>query len=448
MIKILYFIDSLSVGGVESSILTTALHLKQVSVSVCVLNVSEIGDLKESYIQAGIKLYMLENDYKPYWIIKARKAFMQLVKELQPDIVHVSLYSCNLVARISVLPSQTKLIGSFVNDDYCALRYKSQAKIRNKELNGKKYLERLTINANDSIISNTRAIAISNTTILHYPIDKVKVIYRGRNTEIFKYHERNLSDSDRFVFLSVGRLNLQKGYVYLLYAVAKLKQKSTQRSFKVMIAGRDNEHGKALEALVEKMGLQHEVEFLGNRNDIPSLLAQYHCFVIPSIYEGIGGAAIEAMFAGIPIISSDIDVFKEVLREDFTAKMFQVTNSTDLAEKMQWAMDNYEQAKLLAKNARAVAEEKFDMVNIARQLEDYYSEVYHSNKSSTFGKTKKYFALLSILCYYFLLPQMYRIESYKRKIETLMRRSKSFIRNIRKSVDSQKAKNRVFTRLK
>jgi glycosyltransferase involved in cell wall biosynthesis len=94
-----------------------------------------------------------------------------------------------------------------------------------------------------------------------------------------------------------------------------------------------------------------------------------HCFVFPSRFEGFSGALVEAMMTGIPIISSDIPMNLEAVENNKTALVHQLKNATDLADKMQEMISNYETMIAMGKRARKVAIEKFDIKNIAKQYE-------------------------------------------------------------------------------
>ena len=65
------------------------------------------------------------------------------------------------------------------------------------------------------------------------------------------------------------------------------------------------EKGLSQEELGEKLGVARQVRFFGFRNDIPRMLQGADCFVFPSKREGLGIAALEAMAAGLPMITSD-----------------------------------------------------------------------------------------------------------------------------------------------
>ena len=68
-----------------------------------------------------------------------------------------------------------------------------------------------------------------------------------------------------------------------------------------------------LKSLARELGIDEHVTFLGHIQDIPRLLAEADIFLIPSLWEGFGLAALEAMNAGLPVIASDVDGLKELI---------------------------------------------------------------------------------------------------------------------------------------
>ncbi|RIK39976.1 MAG: glycosyltransferase family 1 protein, partial [Chloroflexi bacterium] len=101
------------------------------------------------------------------------------------------------------------------------------------------------------------------------------------------------------VILTVARLDQQKGHPYLLEAATQVPEAS------FVLAG-DGPARAQLEEQSRALGLEHRVRFLGYRQDIPALLAGCDLFVLPSLYEGLPLAVLEAMAAGKPVIASAI----------------------------------------------------------------------------------------------------------------------------------------------
>ena len=376
MKKVLFIIDSLQTGGAEKSILEIAQKLKFIQPLVCVLY-SDKDDLRDDFMKAGVEIIDLNiNRKNKFWLLFGKLSFEKICKQQQPDIVHAHLFKSELIARISVLPKKTKLIGSFVSDTYSVERYKSQTFKRNLKLNFFLILDRLTINNNAYITSITQTIAENICKKLNYPTKKVIVIYRGRNINNYIECDYNFKKNSVFEFIIVGRLFESKGYSELIDAVNILKN-FTKDSFKISIVGEGADELQFKNRIIKKK-INSFFSFLGTRTDVPILLQKANCFVLPSHYEGQGGALVEAMLTGLPIICSDIAVFREQVQSDVSAKLFQLKSPEDLAMQMLWMMNHYAEAKLMGSEARKTALEKFDIDKIAQQTEAFYLKVIFS----------------------------------------------------------------------
>lgn len=110
-----------------------------------------------------------------------------------------------------------------------------------------------------------------------------------------------LAVGDLFVIGHVGRFIEVKNHKFLIEVFKQLHE--TQPESILLLVGDGPLRGE-IENLVATVGLQKSVRFLGVREDIPSLLDAMDCFVLPSYFEGLGIAAIEAQTSGLPCFLS------------------------------------------------------------------------------------------------------------------------------------------------
>lgn len=364
------FIDSFQTGGAEKSIYAISKRLTNIRPLVCTL-FSDKTDLRNDFVESNIPVFELNiNRASQLWFLNAKWKFEKLVEELNPDIIHANLFKSEIVARISHHKRHIPLIGSFVNDSYSRQRYMEQSFLRNRKLDFIKYIDKVTARKVSCFTSITESVASSNAEALKIDRTKVRVIYRGRDTSRYELMQPNITN--KFHFLIVARLLRRKGYLELINAIKILKENCS--AFICNIAG-DGADAKLIKLYAKNEGVQSYIKFLGTRDDIPDLLQEAHCFIFPSHYEGQGGALVEAMLAGKPIVLSDIPVFREQIEEGNTGEFFPLRNSEELAKKMHWMMENYEEAKQLGLNARKVAEERFDIRKIAAEYDRFYAEM-------------------------------------------------------------------------
>ena len=105
----------------------------------------------------------------------------------------------------------------------------------------------------------------------------------------------------------VARLDLQKGFEYLLTAIRELCH--SFHGLTVVIVGEGPDR-KAIEQMIEKYGLQNNVMLAGQESDMPAVYAAMDIFVLPSLNEGLPMTVLEAMAAAKPIVATELAEFR------------------------------------------------------------------------------------------------------------------------------------------
>jgi glycosyltransferase-like protein len=150
---------------------------------------------------------------------------------------------------------------------------------------------------------------------------------------------RRTGVADRFVFLSVGGIEPRKGSVFLIEAMSRLKQELDPAPALVIVGGHSfqdyTRYRDEVLATLPGLGLElgSDVILAGSISD-DELHAWYRsadALAFPSVKEGWGLAVLEAMAADLPVVTSDIAVFREYLTPDRTAVMTAVGDPGSLA---------------------------------------------------------------------------------------------------------------------
>jgi glycosyltransferase involved in cell wall biosynthesis len=360
--KVLFTIDSLQQGGAEQSIANIIRHFSD-DVEVTVLYFYPKSDLLPVYQQLNCRIVSLGLTGKYEW----RKAIAEMKKVLhsvKPDIVVTSLYRSNIISRMACKSCGIKLIGTFVDDSYNPERKATFKGIGRLKYQFTWLLDRLTSSIPYAWISNSRIIGETNAQRLGLSLNKIKVIYRGRDTTVFPTWQAPTHEV--FKFICIGRLYEKKGYPELLDAFIKLTQKHNNVVLEILGEG---DYRAAMENKIQSAGLEHSITLSGNVPNAWRKLYEANCFVFPSRFEGFSGALVEAMMTGIPIISSDIPMNTEAVTHGETALVHKLRDVDDLYIKMDEMINHYESMKAMGEKARKVAFERFDIKVIANQYE-------------------------------------------------------------------------------
>lgn len=135
--------------------------------------------------------------------------------------------------------------------------------------------------------------------ILNNAIDLSKFKY---NEEVRKNKRKELEiDDDTFVIGHIGRFVQQKNHTFLIDVFNEVQKKKANA--KLILVGQGPLKDE-IENKVKNLNLENKVVFLGQREDVDELYQAFDCFVLPSLYEGLGMVLIEAQASGLPCIAS------------------------------------------------------------------------------------------------------------------------------------------------
>jgi glycosyltransferase involved in cell wall biosynthesis len=259
------------------------------------------------------------------------------------DIIYVSNSPCSLISFLSRDPVVYYIGGSGWLPPYLMKKVK-------KFLICSEYAKR-----------DFKAVAGLEATVVPYGIDFKKFKRKKGNRNLIK----SLGLEGKIVLLSVGRLSPQKGFVYLLKALSKVKQK--EKNFKLLLIG-DGEDRKKLENLCKNLGLEEEVVFLGKifHDKLPDYYHVADIFILPSLYESFGIVFLEAMAAGLPIISTNVAAVPETVNEN-VGILVKPKNVEELAKAILKLMKDKKARRRMGRESIRIAK-KFDWSSIGAMM--------------------------------------------------------------------------------
>ena len=185
-----------------------------------------------------------------------------------------------------------------------------------------------------------------------------------------------ISDSDRVApeFASL-RADGVEVYGYIGQLIARKRIDTLIRAFAALPNDRrrlylvgDGPERAQLEALAASLGQSSRIRFTGFRDDRLEFLRGFDVFVLPSSLEGIPRCVMEAMAAGVPVVASDIEGTRALVRDGDTGLMFDVGDDVRLATQIGRLMADPVLRVRLAAAARKLVHEGY---SAARMAEDY-----------------------------------------------------------------------------
>jgi glycosyltransferase involved in cell wall biosynthesis len=182
--------------------------------------------------------------------------------------------------------------------------------------------------------------------------------------------ELQLGPADRLV-VAVGNLYPVKGHQHLIDALALVAGRHP--TLHVAISGRGELEG-ALRSRARERGVESRVHLLGLRSDISAILAAADIFVLPSLSEGLPLALLEAMFAGCPIVASEVGDVGVALAHGDAGVLVRPGHAAALADALDDLLRDPKRARDLGDQAVGHARKEYGL----SRMVDRYQDVYHS----------------------------------------------------------------------
>ncbi len=148
---------------------------------------------------------------------------------------------------------------------------------------------------------------------------------------------------------SAAALTKQKDFTTLLQALAQVKRLGAK--FHCFIAGQ-GEEAQSLHELQEKLGLTHDITFLGWVEPLQPFLTSLDIFILSSAYEGLGTVIQEACHAGCAVVATRAGGIPEMIEHEVSGLLSSVGDSQGLAENITLLLDNKELRQRYAENAQ------------------------------------------------------------------------------------------------
>jgi glycosyltransferase involved in cell wall biosynthesis len=167
---------------------------------------------------------------------------------------------------------------------------------------------------------------------------------------------------------TVGRLDYQKAPQDMLAALALLRRDDVWLAW---VGG--GPLARQTQSLVERKGLSGRVLLLGERNDVPQLLAGFDVFAMSSLYEGIPCALIEAMTCGIPVVATAVNSVPEVVAPGATGLLALPNDPTSLARALSYVLDHPGHAMRMAAAGVTQLGQRFASNALGPTLKEVYS---------------------------------------------------------------------------
>jgi glycosyltransferase involved in cell wall biosynthesis len=182
------------------------------------------------------------------------------------------------------------------------------------------------------------------------------------------------SESGRLLGVAC-RLDPEKGVIYLIQAVASLREEFPDLRLEIAGSGRER---SALEDEVRRYGLSDVVSFLGWRSDLTQVLTKWDIFVLPSLEEGLPIAVLDAMAVGLPVVATLVGGTPELVDNGCTGWLVPARDPRALADRLRALLLNAEQRRSMGKLGLTRVSQHFSTDKMTSAI----MKIYDANVSS------------------------------------------------------------------
>jgi glycosyltransferase involved in cell wall biosynthesis len=361
----MFVCQNLNVGGAEELILGASTALPAVGAQAEVVALGRRGPVADEIEAAGVPVHLVQGQPGP----RDPAAFVRLVRLLrreQPDVVHTFLIVAGIYGRLAAFAAGVPLVLAAEQNVYAR-------KPRRHAL-----MERALATRTYRIVACCEVVGRYYQQQVGVPRSKIAVIYNavrfGRlplptDTETARFALR--LPPEAVVLGTLGRLTEQKGQRTLLRALAVLVREIP--NLVLFLAGAGPLQA-ALETEVARLGIADHVRFLGVRRDRATLYAAMDVFVLPSRWEGLSLALVEAMGAGRAVVATNVGGNPEVVTHGETGLLVPADDADALAEAIRGLARDRERRESLGAAAADTARRRFSIEQHAADLAALYRD--------------------------------------------------------------------------
>jgi glycosyltransferase involved in cell wall biosynthesis len=336
-IRVLHLDSGNLYGGVET-ILVTLARLRDLcpAIEPCFALCHE-GRLSDELVEAGVAVHILGKTRisRPWTVWRARRRLREILRREQFDIV------------ICHMPWSLAVFGKAIRAEGNKLGFWAHAFHE-----GRNWLERLARhNRPDIAIGNSYFTAggVSNlfpqtpSQVVYPPVSLIKPADAGEWRADVRREQA--ADKDTVVIIQVSRLEACKGHFVHLHALAQLRHLRTH--WVCWMAGgpqnsREEDYLQRLQHAAVDLGISDRIRFLGQRTDVPRLLAAADIFCQPNIApDSFGISFVEALWMGLPVVSTSLGGAKEVV-DDSCGMLVKPDNPDLVAASLRELIENPE----------------------------------------------------------------------------------------------------------
>lgn len=310
----------------------------------------------------GSKINDVKTIVKKILNIKAINEISNVIKEKNIDLVHINT-TYSYVAAKSAIKLNVPLVWHLRE----FLEQHQYNTLWDRDAGNK------LINTSDKIIVISDSLKKKYVNV--FDEDKLVRIYDSVDDKGFYKPNKEIFNNSNLIFIVVGRISYSKGQVDLAKACSMLYS-SGFTNFEVWFVGEEFDDAKTEMLDIFKSSKMDNYKFLGHKDNVDELYELADISFTCSEFEALGRTTMEAMLSGNLVIGADSGATTELLTDD-RGLLYNLHDADDLFEKIQFAIDNPETSKKIAKSGREYMVENMGAEKNAEEIFNIYCEIFN-----------------------------------------------------------------------
>ncbi len=343
---------TLKTGGLERLLADIARHHDAAHCRPEFLALTDVGRFADVIRDAGCRVHTLS----PAGRFGQMRQMVRLFHAGRFDVVHTHNTYPHIYGSIAARLAHVPVVVNTRHGQRAGHGWKSRTQFRWAS----RLVDRIIAVSDDAAQLCVNADGVSPS--------KVMRVWNGIDVEDFQFTGPGTAP----VAISVARLSAEKDFPTLLRAMSIAVRDVPDLVLKLVGDGPERTH---LEHLTRKLNLTRQVEFLGDRSDVPALLAGAGFFVTASLTEGISLTLLEAMAVGLPVIATSVGGNSEIVDAPRTGQLVPPGDAAGLAAAMVAMCRQPEHWQAIGRAGRERVEEHFEVRRMVSDYERLYREL-------------------------------------------------------------------------
>lgn len=359
---LLYIITRPDIGGAQS-------HVLDLIKGFC--NKYEVhlatgfeGPLTESVKKLNVPVHLLPNLLRPINVIqdfRATRECISLIRTINPDIIHAHSSKAGLISRIAGWKCKVPVVFTAHGwgFSYGNPPMRRRIALLSEKLTASLATKIICVAQSDYDLAKSQGVGNENSlTVVRYGIENIIV------------PTPNLAQQPPRLIM-VARFNEQKDQATLLKAISQIKS----YDFHLDLVG----SGLSLEScktLAASLGILDKVSFLGDRRDVPELLAKSQIFILSTHYEGLPISILEAMRAGLPIVATSVNGIPEEIEDEKTGSLVGHQDVKELTNALSKLIMSTDIRQQMGQKGREKYLQEFTVERMVTEVQAVYEEIF------------------------------------------------------------------------